>query len=182
MTESPSQVTTTPQPPSAMVRKPIVIDSFCGKAHFSIVIIFLLSLIGSPVAHAHGGGPVYEKRHEFMNELGEIQKKFRNFVKKNVGDLDELRISAARMVELTPDLITHFPPDTGVDHNRESHAKMDIWRNWSEFVSDARHLSELSRVVADAFESADERRIAAAVGRLAEEGCQGCHRRFREPQ
>ncbi len=154
---------------------------FSRKGALSAVIwALLISLAAPTVLHAHGGGPVYEKRHVYMNELGDYMKAFGNFVKRGKGDLNELREMAARIVEQAPELPSHFPPNTGMGDNPESQAKPDIWTSWDEFVAAADRLADHARAAEAAFASEDSSEIGSAVRRLGEEGCRGCHQQFRE--
>lgn len=133
----------------------------------------------SSSAYAHGGGPVYEKRHVYMNELGDIMKAFGNFVKRGEGDLADLSQKAARIIELAPELPSHFPPDTGLNHNKESQAKPIIWEKWDDFTSASERLIDLGKGLEAALASEDEAQISAAVKQMGEEGCRACHSQLR---
>jgi len=143
------------------------------------ILVASISLGVSNAAYAHGGGPVYEKRHVYMNELGDIMKAFGKFVKRGEGDLADLSQKAARIIELAPELPSHFPPDTGLNHNKESQAKPIIWEKWDDFVSASERLIDLGMVLEAAFVSEDEAQISAAVKQMGEEGCRACHSQFR---
>ena len=143
------------------------------------VMVASISLAVSNSAYAHGGGSVYEKRHVYMNELGDIMKTFGNFVKRGEGDLADLSQKAARIIELAPDLPSHFPPDTGLNHNKESQAKPIIWEKWDDFTSASERLIDLGKDLEAAFSSKDEVQISAAVKQMGEKGCRACHSQFR---
>ncbi len=143
------------------------------------VLVASVTLAVSNSAYAHGGGPVYEKRHVYMNELGDIMKAFGKYVKRGEGDLANLRQKAARIIELAPELPSHFPPDTGLNHNKESQAKPIIWEKWDDFISASERLIDLGMGLEAAFSSEDEAQISAAVKQMGEEGCRGCHSQFR---
>ena len=149
------------------------------KSLIFAVLVASVSLAVSNSAYAHGGGPVYEKRHVYMNELGDIMKAFGKFVKRGEGDLANLRQKAARIIELAPELPSHFPPDTGLNHNKESQAKPIIWEKWDDFISASERLIDLGMGLEVAFSSEDEAQISAAVKQMGEEGCRGCHSQFR---
>ena len=138
-----------------------------------------ISLAVSSLAYPHGGGPVYEKRHVYMNELGDIMKAFGKFVKRGEGELADLSQKAARIIELAPELPSHFPPDTGLNHNKESQAKPIIWEKWDDFTSASERLVDLGKELRVAFTSDDEAQIATAVKQMSEEGCRACHSQFR---
>ena len=143
------------------------------------VLVVSISLAVSNSAYAHGGGPVYEKRHDYMNELGDIMKVFGNYVKRGEGDLTDLSQKAARIIEIAPDLPSHFPPDTGLNHNKESQAKPVIWEKWDDFTSASERLIDLGKNLEVAFSSKDEVQISAAVKQMGETGCRACHSQFR---
>lgn len=149
------------------------------KSLLSVVLIVSISLAVSNSAYAHGGGPVYEKRHVYMNELGDIMKAFGNFVKRGKGDLTDLSQKAARIIDLAPELPSHFPPDTGLNHNKESQAKPIIWEKWDDFISASERLVDLGKGLESAFASENEAQISTAVKQMGEEGCRACHSQFR---
>lgn len=138
-----------------------------------------ISLVVSNSVYPHGGGPVYEKRHVYMNELGDIMKAFGKFVKRGEGDLADLSQKAARIIELAPELPSHFPPDTGLNHNKESQAKPIIWEKWDDFTSASERLVDLGMNLRAVFSSEDEAQVTAAVKQMGEEGCRACHSKFR---
>ncbi len=149
------------------------------KSLLSVVLVASIFLAVSNSVYAHGGGPVYEKRHVYMNELGDIMKALGNFVKRGEGELNDLSQKAARIIELSPELPSHFPPDTGLNHNKESQAKPIIWEKWDDFVSASERLVELGKGLESALASEDETEISVAVKQMGEEGCRACHSQFR---
>ena len=149
------------------------------KSLIFAVLVASISLTVSNSAYTHGGGPVYEKRHDYMNELGDIMKAFGNFVKRGEGDLADLSQKATRIIELAPELPSHFPPDTGLNHNKESQAKPIIWEKWDDFTYASERLIDLGKGLEDAFASEDEKKISTAVKQMGEEGCRACHSQFR---
>ncbi|MYD78100.1 MAG: cytochrome c [Gammaproteobacteria bacterium] len=149
------------------------------KSTIFAILVALISLAVSNSAYAHGGGPVYEKRHVYMNELGDIMKAFGKFVKRGEGDLADLVQKATRIIELAPELPSHFPPDTGLNHNKESQAKPIIWEKWDDFTSASERLVDLGTGLKAAFSSEDEAQISTAVKQMGEEGCRACHSKFR---
>ena len=149
------------------------------KSLIFALLVASISLAVSNSAYAHGGGPVYEKRHVYMNELGDIMKTFGKFVKRGEGDLADLSQKAARIIELAPELPSHFPPDTGLNHNKESQAKPIIWEKWDDFISASERLVDLGIDLKAAISSENEAQISAAVKQMGEEGCRACHSQFR---
>ncbi len=156
-----------------------VCNSSKFKSLIFVVLVASISLVVGNSAYAHGGGPVYEKRHVYMNELGDIMKAFGNFVKRGKGDLTDLSQKAARIIELAPELPSHFPPDTGLNHNKESQAKPIIWEKWDDFTSASERLVDLGKGLESAIASKDKSQISAAVKQMGEEGCRACHSQFR---
>ncbi len=130
-------------------------------------------------AFAHGEGHIYEQRHMFMNDLGKSMKAFRLYVKRGAGELAQLAAMAEDIAQNAPDLPDLFPQGTGIADNEESEAKQEIWIEWESFVAASNALVEPASELKSAFGTGDASRIAAAVDALGENGCRGCHSRFR---
>lgn len=135
-------------------------------------------------SHSHGMleelTGVYKSRHIFMEGLGNSMKAFSNFLKRGKGEPLELCAMAAVMavyVDKIPDL---FPMNSGMTDNEHSEAKDNIWTEWEDFVKASKNLAPLATDVEAAFKSGELENIGAAVKKLGEEGCRGCHKQFRE--
>ncbi len=138
----------------------------------------------SAYSHSHGTMAeltgVYKSRHIFMEKLGTSMKAFSNFLKRGKGEPLELGAMAAEMaanVDRIPDL---FPMNSGMTDNEHSEAKDNIWTEWDDFVQASKKLAPLATDVEAAFKSGELEKIGAAVKKLGEEGCRGCHKQFRE--
>ena len=64
--------------------------------------------------------------------------------------------------------------------NEDSEAKPEIWQNWDDFVAAANGLVDPARALEAAFESGDLGEIGARIKALGDEGCRGCHNKFRQ--
>lgn len=137
-------------------------------------------------AHSHSHGTmaeltgVYKSRHIFMEKLGNSMKAFSNFIKRGKGDPLELGAMAAEMAASSDRIPGLFPTNSGMADNEHSEAKDNIWTEWEDFVNASKNLAPLAADAEAAFKTGELEKIGAAVKKLGEEGCRGCHRQFRE--
>lgn len=123
---------------------------------------------------------VLQNRHDYMTGLGESMKAFSNYIKRDVGDLKELAAMAGKISETAASIPDLFPTDTGKDTIEGSEAKPEIWRSWEEFVGWTATLEERAAALQAAFDSGDNEQISESVEALGNEGCRGCHKKYRE--
>lgn len=123
---------------------------------------------------------VVQKRHDYMTGLGESMKAFSNYVKREVGDLEELAAMAGEISKTAASIPDLFPTDTGMGTIEGSEAKPEIWHSWEEFVGWTVTLEERAAALQAAFERGEKEQISDSVKALGKEGCRGCHRKYRE--
>ena len=123
---------------------------------------------------------VLHKRHDYMTGLGESMKAFSNYIKRDVGDFKELAGMAGKISETAASIPDLFPTDTGKDSIEGSEAKPEIWHSWEEFVGWTVTLGERAAALQAAFDRGDKDQISESVEALGNEGCRGCHKKYRE--
>ena len=123
---------------------------------------------------------VVQKRHDYMTGLGKSMKAFSNYVKREVGDLEELAAMAGKISETAASIPDLFPTATGKDTIEGSEAKPEIWHSWEEFVGWTATLEERAVALQSAFDRGEKEQISDSVKALGKEGCRGCHRKYRE--
>ena len=64
--------------------------------------------------------------------------------------------------------------------NENSEAKPEIRGNWDDFVAATDVLADSARALEAAFEFGDLGEIGAKIKALGNEGCRGCHKKFRQ--
>ena len=120
------------------------------------------------------------ERHENMETLGDETKKINRQLKSSSPDVGAIRQSAARILQLAPDLVTWFPPGTGPDVG-ETHAKPEIWQRPRDFATKANDFVRAAEDFDSAARSGDLGQILASFAALGK-SCKACHDPYREPE
>lgn len=115
-----------------------------------------------------------------MENLGRRMKAFSNFMKRGDGNPLELAAMAGEITVEAPKIPDLFPEHTGMKENEDSEAKPEIWQNWDDFVAATNRLADSATALEVVFESGDLGEIGARIKALGDEGCGGCHKKFRQ--
>lgn len=123
---------------------------------------------------------IMDERHEHMETLGDETKKINNELKSATPDVGQIRQSAAKILELAPDLLSWFPEGTGPDVGK-TRAKPEIWQTPDHYATKANDFVRAAEDFDSAAKSGDLGQIEASFATLGKT-CKSCHDRYREPE
>lgn len=121
-----------------------------------------------------------DKRHEDMEALGDETKRISNQLKSPSPDVAAMRQSAARILQLAPELDSWFPEGTGPDVGK-TRAKAEIWQKRQDFTTKADDFVRAAQNFDSAAKSGDLGQIQASFASLGKT-CKACHDPYRAPK
>lgn len=120
------------------------------------------------------------ERHENMESLGDETKKINRQLKSSSPDVGAIRQSAARILQLAPELVSWFPEGTGPETGK-THAKPEIWQRPQDFATKANDFVRAAEDFDSAARSGDLGQVQASFAALGK-SCKACHDPYREPE
>ena len=135
---------------------------------------------GAAGAPAQDKRAVVEERRAAMKAQGDAMAGVKRYID---GDADQgaAARSAGDLVRLTRSEPERFPPGTStLDFPGESGAKPIIWSEWEKFLTGQKRMVDEAVKLELAVKSGNKNAAADQFKRVAEEGCVGCHRLYRE--
>jgi cytochrome c556 len=154
-----------------------------SRARLSVLgAVFALALVGASAGWAQDANTTINQRQEHMKAQGKALGAVKAYV-EGKGDLDAARKGGAELVSLMADLPVMFPQQTGMaEYPGKTRAKPDIWAQWDKFNEAAQQAHARAIALNAALLSGDKAAITTTYEAMGKEGCDGCHRPFRQPK
>lgn len=141
----------------------------------SLIILALMALGTSALAHSGVKNPAVKARMDAMSEIGAATKTLGQMAKGAIPfDREASRQAAAtiaRAAQQTPALFESYETDP------KSEARPEIWEDFPDFTAKSRELEEIAASFATSIEGAPD--VDTAVRALGA-SCKACHERYRE--
>jgi len=135
---------------------------------------------GAARSQTPDGLTIVKQRQALMKRQNRDLRAIKNYL-DGKGDPAKAQAAAADVVQTTrhiPDLV---PPNTGMaQYPGKSGAKPVIWSDYSGFLTAQRRAVAKADALSDAMKSGDKAASAAALEDLYKNGCDGCHKTYRE--
>jgi cytochrome c556 len=142
----------------------------------------LVLFAGSEIASslAQEAASVVEKRQTTMKRMRGDLKTIREFGEGN-GNQERAVAAATDVAQTLRTVHDLFPPRTGmVDFPGQSSAKPGIWTDWYMFLVAQKVAVAKADALLGGLKSGNKGRAPTGASDLWENGCQVCHRSFRE--
>lgn len=122
-----------------------------------------------------------EARQKAMKGNGGQMKAINDFIEKGEGDAAGVQEHAKAIAETAKIIPSVFPKGSGMDdgHGVKTAAKADIWTDWAGFEAAAANLGTQATKLAEVAATGDKAAIAAQFGVVGQDGCGGCHTKYR---
>lgn len=125
------------------------------------------------------GGRAATARHGHFHEIGDAFKDVGEELKGPSPSVAQLRVDAATLAALAPQLQTWFPAGSGPQDKVHTDALAAVWTKPAEF----QHAAERFTAAATSFDSAAKAGDVAGMKAAAQglgAACKACHEQFRE--
>ena len=131
-------------------------------------------------AWAQDAAAAVEKRQDTMKRMGGDLKAISEYG-KGQGDEQKALAAAQDIIETQKTLVDLFPKGTGSDAlPGKSYANPKLWAEWDKFLGDNKLTQEKAGALLKTVQGGDKAAIAAAPGDMWDNGCQVCHKSYRE--
>jgi len=129
---------------------------------------------------AEDGAAAVDKRQAAMKRMGGDLKAIMDFG-KGQGDQDKA-VAAAKDIDATQKTLADlFPKGTGSDaFPGKSYANPKLWTEWDKFLSNNKRVQKKAAALLVKVQAGDKAAAASGPGDLWDNGCQVCHKSFRE--
>jgi len=142
--------------------------------------VLLATVSGYGYAQTQDAGAAVEKREAAMKRMGGDLKAISEYG-KGQGDQDKAVASAKDIVATQKTLSDLFPKGTGSDaFPGKSYASPKLWAEWDKFLSDNKLAQDKADALLTTVEGSDKAAITAAPADMWDNGCQVCHKSYRE--
>ncbi|HTW52105.1 MAG TPA: cytochrome c [Stellaceae bacterium] len=143
-------------------------------------VVVFVATSGPAVAQAQDAAASVDKRQASMKRMGGDLKAISEYG-KGQGDEQKALAAAQDIVETQKTLADLFPKGTGSDaFPGKSYANPKLWAEWDKFLGDNKLAQEKAGALLKTVQSGDKAAIAAAPGDIWDNGCQICHKSYRE--
>lgn len=120
---------------------------------------------------------VMHERHEGMETVGKTNKALRRALEATPADLATVKVSAAKLADLSRRSSGWFPKGTGPELGKTG-AKPEIWQTPSDFAAKLRDFQGATKALNSAAASGDLSKINARYADLGKT-CKACHDTYR---
>lgn len=140
----------------------------------------LVTVCGYGLAQAEDGAPMVDKRQAAMKRMGGDLKAIRAYG-QGQGDQDKAVAAAKDVVATQQALDDLFPKGTGSDAlPGRSFTNPKLWAEWDNFLSDNKIAQEKASALLAKVQAGDKDAAASGPDDLWDNGCQVCHKSYRE--
>ena len=148
-----------------------------GLTIVALTISLVLMFSGSEFVRAHEGAEgIIKERMETMKIVGAAMKNISKIVRsKSPLDTEKIAKAAGTINKHAKRMDIMFPKGSDNDISR---ANSEIWRDWDNFLNQARNLETAASTLENSAQLGDELEIKAAYRGLRKT-CGGCHKQFR---
>jgi cytochrome c556 len=121
------------------------------------------------------------ERQKLMKDNGAQAKAINDYLESGTGTAADVAAHAEAIKANAGKIVGFFVPGTSIDDNvAKTAAKKEIWDSFDEFKAAAAKLGDLAGALQAAAGTGENQKIADAFGTMGEEGCGGCHSKFRQ--
>lgn len=146
----------------------------------STAAVVLVIVCSYGFARAEDGAAAVEKRQAAMKHMGGDLKAIREFG-QGQGDQDKAIAAAKDVVATQQSLADLFPKGTGSDaFPGKSFVNPKLWSEWDNFLADNKLAQEKAGALLAKVQAGDKRAAATGPDDLWNNGCQVCHKSYRE--
>jgi cytochrome c556 len=143
---------------------------------------FGLAIAGAGASLAQDAQSVINQRQELMKQQGRDVAAVRAFVEGR-GDQATAQRGAADLVTTIPRIPSLFPQGTSsAEFPGRTRAKPATWTEWDQFNAAQQNALARAQALNTVLNTGNTAAIQTALTDLVNNGCNGCHSRFREPQ
>ena len=143
---------------------------------------FALAIVGAGASLAQDAQSVISQRQELMKQQGRDVGAVRAFVEGR-GDQATAQRGAADLLATIPRIPSLFPQATSAaEFPGRTRARPVIWTEWEQFNAAQQTALARAQALNTAVNTGNTAAIQTALTDLTNNGCNGCHNRFREPQ
>jgi cytochrome c556 len=145
-------------------------------------IVSAIALVGASCEAAWAQDPAAEvqKRQDTMKHMGADLKAISEYG-KGQGDQEKAIAGAKDIIATQQHLADLFPKGTdSAALPGKSYANPKLWDEWDKFLSDNKLAQEKAGALLKTVDSGDKAAIAAAPADMWDNGCQVCHKSYRE--
>ncbi|MGE0259282.1 MAG: cytochrome c [Alphaproteobacteria bacterium] len=141
-----------------------------------------LFVVGAGAGWAQQPPPVVKQRQDVMKEQGRALAAIKAFL-DGKGDQAAAQAGADDLLKTLPQIPDVFPQKTSsAEYPGQTRAKPDIWAEWDKFLAAQQNALSKARALDAAVKTGDKPQIQTAFADMGQNGCNGCHTPFREPQ
>lgn len=135
---------------------------------------------GAAGVFAQDKAAIINDRQETMKSQGRALAAAKGFSEGRVDQADAIT-AVTQLIKTTSTLIDKFPPGTGMaEFPGKSGAKPTIWTEWDKFKEAPKAaIAQEEKLLADIKEG-DKAAAGKQAGATWDDGCQVCHRSYRE--
>lgn len=140
----------------------------------------LAVLAGAGAARAQDGMAVVKHRQDTMKRMGEDLKTIHQYG-QGKADQEKAVAAAADITTTLPKVPELFPKGTGTaEFPGKSGAKPAIWTEWDKFLGDEKNTAAKADGLLAQIKAGDKAAALSGPGKLWNNGCQGCHKSYRQ--
>lgn len=143
--------------------------------HVGVAAIVLASAVP---AFALDAASVEKSRHDYFHQLGKAMKSAGDELKKSEPSMADVKVFAATIDKLAPELASHFPAGSGPDSGVKTETKADIWSRPADFKTAVERFTTAAHTYNTTAQTGDLAATRAARIALGKT-CGGCHDNFR---
>lgn len=145
-------------------------------------VAFGFALLGAGAGWAQDAGAVIKQRQDLMKQQGRDLAAVKAFL-DGTGDQAAAQAGADDLLKTLPQIPTAFPQKTSsAEYPGQTRAKPDIWAQWDKFLAAQQNALTKAQALSGAVKTGDKAQIQTAFADMGQNGCNGCHDAFREPQ
>jgi cytochrome c556 len=141
----------------------------------------LLSLLAASDCFAQDPAMTIKERQGLMKLQAENLKAIQGYVSGET-NRDTALAKVSELMTLPPKIQGLFPPGTSiVEFPKETHAKPEIWQQWSRFKEVPSVLLRVEQKLAEAVKGGTKQDVLEQLDAVGRSGCGACHTLFRAP-
>ena len=146
-----------------------------------VIVVMIVGVIFIQTSYGSDLPEIVEQRQEAMKGLGGHMKAIGESLESGSPDAALVEEHATAIANTADAIPTLFPEGTSLeDIDGKVGAKPEIWHDWAGFEAAATNLGTLGDALVAAAQTGDAAAMQAAFKTLGEQGCGGCHSKFRQ--
>ena len=143
---------------------------------------FGLALVGASAGWAQDVPTAIKQRQDVMKQQGRDLAAIKAFL-DGKGDQAAAQAGADDLLRTLPQIPAAFPQKTSsAEYASQTRAKPAIWAEWDKFLAAQQTALAKAQALDAAIKTGNNAQIQTAFADMGQNGCNGCHTPFREPQ